>query len=176
MSTINKLNFDKMSRSDLEQLSRIAAQSIARIDSEVERRKKIKAEYRLEKFEYKWRINWYAFYNNVCASVESGVPVDATSLEAIKEKSLEAEPLDYGMIYRCPDCGELGYLYVGMYEGSRPDVTGYAVTCGNCSFTLADNTDSSKWAAWDTFHDWLIKNGFLDKSIKQPAQKPRKWL
>lgn len=175
MSGINELMGANMTRSQLEELSRLAAERLAKMDAEEAKREGIKKNYQLEPFEYNWTINLNEFYRNVCAAIASGVSVDAILLDQIKEKSSEAVPLDYTMIYRCPDCGELGSLYVGMYEGNHPDVCGYAVTCGYCSFTMADNTNSSQWAAWETFHEWLIKKGFLPKGTKQPEQSHRKW-
>lgn len=172
-----KLNLDagSMSRSELEELSRFAAKELAKRDEEEARKKKIKSEYRIEPFEYRWKINYCAFYEKVCESVASGVPVDETVLEKILERSFEAEPLDYSKIYRCPECGELHTLYPGIYEGRSCDISRYAIACSNCSFNLSNEPYSTEWAAWETFHHWLISNGYLDKDVKQPVKSPRKW-
>ena len=169
------LNAGTMSRSELEELSRIAAEELAKRDKEEARRKKIKSDYQLEKFEYNWRINHYAFYNKVRESVASGIPVDTVVLEKILEGSSEAEPLDYSKIYRCPECGEIETLYPGVFESAHNDLSRYAITCNNCNFNLASDPYSTQWAAWDAFHEWLIRNGYLDKEVKQPTKNPRKW-
>lgn len=173
MSVKENIKKSNMSREDLEEIARFVGEELSKLEAEKSKLKMFKKDYHIEEFQYNWKINWYMFYEKVCASVAAGVPVDANVLEEIKNKSSEAEPLDYSKIYRCPKCGKLDVLYPGMF-GSDGEIRVYAIGCSNCHFNLADTLRSSHWAAWEDFHEWLIKNGYLEKGTKQPEMRPRK--
>ncbi len=163
------------SRAELEELARYAAAELAKLDEEEARRKRIKDEYHIEPFEYEWKVNYYIFHLKVCEAVVAGTVIDSEVLKELIKNSSEAKAIEYGQIYRCPECGELGVLFPGTFEYPHSAAEGYAISCSNCSFSLANKPHSSIWAAWETFHEWLIKNGFLDKGTKQPVQRPTRW-
>lgn len=64
-------------------------------------------------------------------------------------------------LYNCPECGSSESLYIGEYHSST-DGRKFAITCSRCDF--AGPHVKYKNDAWEKFHRWLVKTGYLEEN------------
>ena len=67
-------------------------------------------------------------------------------------------------IYCCPWCGHFS-LRVDKQRSLITGNSNYAIVCDACNFKIKEK-DDTVIDAWQSFHNWLIKNGYLNKDIK----------
>jgi hypothetical protein len=153
-----------LSEDEIRQLNKVTQEKINAIDEEKARIKALKKNYALKDVPSTWQVN----YENLGEKIEkffkepTQIILDVSSFyELRKQCSYEVKP-SKTEIYCCPECGD-DNLRVGKYDCGL--TYKYAVTCDSCDFTIEEN-DCSESEAWHTFHNWLIKNGYLDKDVK----------
>ena len=149
-----------LSEDEIRQLNEVTQEKINAIDEEKIRIQKLKENYSLNSIPSTWKVN----YENLGEKIEkffkepTQILLDVSSFyELRKQCSYEVGP-EKEEIYCCPWCGNTS-LRVGNWSYK------YAVTCDACDFGI-NKKDDTVIGAWQSFHNWLIKNGYLDKDIK----------
>lgn len=153
-----------LSEDEIKALNKATQEKISAIDEEKARKQKLKENYALKDVSSTWQINYEPLYGKINKhfKMPGQTILDiSTFYELRKQCSYEVKPLKEE-IYCCPECGQYR-LEVGNW-GDRC-VGRYAITCRSCNFTMEKKEDST-FDAWRTFHNWLIKNGYLDKAVK----------
>ena len=64
-----------------------------------------------------------------------------------------------GEVYPCPDCGRM-FLRPGNFGDSWAPK--YQIICDNCDFEAPVKEQGYEDGAWDVFHEWLVKEGYLE--------------
>ncbi len=159
-------SLDGLSEKDLRELNRVAQAKLDEIEGEKRRKAELKKNYALKdipsKFEFRpsWLGNlvkgWFEQNPNCSMPVEIYNKLMKDSTEEIKPKRSE--------IYSCPYCGKFN-LRVGNFGMNEYSVRN-AVCCESCDFEVKKKVSGKEYYAWEIFHEWLIKHGYLDKSVK----------
>lgn len=158
-------SLDGLGEKELRELNRAAQAKLDDIESERKRKAELKKNYALKdvpsKFEFRplWLGNlvkgWFEQNPNCSMPVEVYNKLMKDSTEEVKPERSE--------VYSCPYCGDFN-LRVGNFGDSyAPRI---AVTCDSCDFVVKKKTDGKEYYAWEVFHEWLVKHGYLDESVK----------
>ena len=164
----DKIDFNailkNLSEDEMRQLNKATQEKINAIDEEKARIKALKKNYALKDVPSTWQVN----YENLGEKIEkffkepAQILLDVSSFYELRKQCSYEIPPSKTELYCCPECGD-NSLRVGEYGGyNNPK---YAVTCDSCDFIM-EKKEWSETEAWETFHKWLIKNGYLDKDVK----------
>ena len=162
------LNFDEMSEKELKKAAQIIQERLDEAEKERAKKQRIKEEYALADYEPEYEVNYYRLWNSIKELVEQGGAVDKSNIDEIYKNACDSLPLKKEKIYPCPKCGEIGYLYVADF--GEPYMCDYKkkITCQHCGFTCPGKHQTNDYDAWDVFHNWLVKKGYLDSSVPMP--------
>lgn len=167
---LNK-TLEEMSEKDLmlarkqlnDQLKQINEQ-LENLQKQKEEESRRKAEYHLAQAEPKYNEDFHRMWSFVEEVVAGGGTVNAGNIEEIHKKGLIKLPTTNEEVYPCPKCGRLS-LFVGDF-GAADTLGEYRkrkVCCENCDFEPDVKYETNYSDAWDSFHNWLIKNGYLEE-------------
>lgn len=169
------LNLNGMSEKELRKAARELKkeaeeiqEKLDQIEKERAEKRRIKAEYALVPYEPKYEVNYYSLWNSIKELVEQGGALDKSNIEGIYKKACYRLPVKKEEIYPCPECGEIGSLYVGEFGDPYMCDSKKKVTCQHCGFTCPGEYMTADYAAWEVFHNWLIKRGYLNASVPEP--------
>lgn len=161
---LNDLDLEIMSERDLKHAKKQIEKRLEAVKKEKEETAKRKAEYHLVEPPAQYKENFEKMWQKVRQVIADGGVVDSGNIEEIYQDGLWLIPAKKEDIYPCPQCGEMA-LYVGKY--GEEDIWGEyrckRVTCQNCGFEPGINFEETDIDSWDSFHQWLVKNGYLDK-------------
>ena len=164
------MEINKMSEEELKQAAEKIKEQLASIQKEKEERKRRKQEYALVNREPKYRTNYIRLWELVQTIVLDGGTVNAENLNNIFLAAQEEIPVPLKEIYPCPKCGEIGGLYVGEYGDYDPiwgtGTSKKRITCSCCDFVCHVKYEQTDHEAWESFHRWLVKRGYLDAPTK----------
>ena len=161
---IENLNFNNLSEKELREINKATQVKLDAIEAEKKRKAELKKNYALRDVPSTFKVSDYRLSFHIRKHFTEGGQ-ETLSKEAfekyLKQSTDEIKP-EKSDIYKCPECGEFN-LYVGNFgDDWNPK---YAVTCDNCDFTMKKK-ESAQWDVWETFHNWLVKHGYLDESVK----------
>lgn len=140
--------------------------SISNISEEKTRMKELKENYVLKNVSSIQRVN----YENLGVEIEkffkepTQVLLDASSFYDLRKQCSQEVKPEKEKIYCCPWCGHFS-LRVDKQRSLITGNSNYAIVCDACNLKIKEK-DDTVIDAWCTFHNWLIKNGYLDKDIK----------
>ena len=159
------LDLEIMSESDLKHAKKQIEKRLEAVKKEKEETARKKAEYHLIEPPSKYEENFEKMWRQVRQIIADGGAVDSGNIEEIYRAGLRLIPADKEDVYPCPQCGKMT-LIVDDY-GSVDLLGDYRlkrVACQSCNFEPEDIKFENTYAdAWDSFHQWLVKNGYLDK-------------
>ena len=165
-------NIKDMSEQELHEVANDIQKRLEDIKEGKEELKRRKKEYALIKREPEYELDYVAFWELVIKMIEQGKSVDSSNIDEINKKSQRRDSIPTNEIYPCPKCGKIGALYVGEFGDYDPYMgTGKSrkkVICSCCDFESNGKYQETDYDAWDTFHDWLVKQGYLDASEQKP--------
>ena len=164
--TRNTFNINSLSEKELKEASSLIDERLKEIKDKREDKKRRKKQYALITPKPQYHTNYYKLWEIVKDTVNNGGAVNAGNIEEIYYKGQEQERIPMEDIYPCPECGAVGSLSVGEY-GDHDSCWGTGkskkrITCSRCSFVCTAKHQSNDWDAWEQFHDWLIRKGYLN--------------
>ena len=169
------LNLNGMSEKELKKAARELKkeaeeiqEKLDQIEKERAEKRRIKAEYALVHYEPEYELNYYRLRNSIKKVVDQDGVIDKANIDEIYKKALDRLPVKKEEIYPCPECGKIGSLYVGEFGDPYMCDNKKKIICQHCGFTCPGQYESENYAAWEVFHNWLIKRGYLDASVPEP--------
>lgn len=159
-NNINLDNIGKMSEKELRALTKAANKALSDIESKKKELLKKKREYSLVTPEPTYTFSYRRFHNLVMEFGQKDLKI-LKELQEIEKKCNDQDPYKKEDIYPCPECGRMD-LYTGEF-GSSSWFPEYKITCGTCDFTAPVKAMSEGHDAWDSFHEWLVKEGYLEE-------------
>ena len=164
MKMFKGIVIDSLTEEELKMLNEMTQAEIASIEEEKARKQALKKSYSLKDAPSTFKVDQsrLGFYTLEWFQKEQQEILPKDMFEKFLNKSTNEIKPKKEEIYACPECGEYN-LRIGCFSEGWVDK--YAVTCDSCDFTI-DKMESAHWDAWETFHKWLVKNGYLSKDIK----------
>ena len=161
-------NFDinSLTESELKQLNKASQEKLDAIQNERRRKAELKKNYAIKHVPSTYKVD----YARLGIKIEeffkepSVVILDISSFHELRKRCTDEIKPKREEIYPCPLCGEFD-LRVGNFGDSSFNPKN-AVMCESCDFVIKKKTDGKDYYAWEIFHEWLIKNGYLDKTIE----------
>ena len=148
---------EKMSETKLKEVIEKGNKILAEMEEERRKKKERKQSYSLKTPEDTYTFNVYRFYREAM-SLGKTDPELKKKLEEVEKKCYEKEPERPNDVYPCPECGEMTLRAGNFGDGW---LSKYQIMCDDCDFVAPTEPMSAEWSAWDEFHIWLIKNGYL---------------
>lgn len=122
----------------------------------------MKKEYSLRTPEDTYTFLYPQFYDLVM-TLGANEPELMPKLQEIEKRCKLRNPHKKEKVYPCPECGDMN-LRLGDF-GSSDFEPEYKVMCDTCSFVAPVEAEYSRCDAWENFHQWLVKEGYLDKNV-----------
>lgn len=163
---VSGINFDNLTEQELRELNKASQEKLDAINAEKRRKAELKKNYALKNVPSTYRVD----YARLGVKIEnffkepSEVILDISSFHELRKCCTDEIKPNRSEVYSCPYCGEYA-LRVGDF-GDNMFSPKRAVTCENCDFTVKKKTDGKEYYAWEIFHEWLVKHGYLDESVK----------
>jgi len=163
---VNGINFDNLTEKELKEINRVSQEILDSIQSEKRRKAELKKNYALKEVPSVFHINQsrLGFYIQKHFVEDGQETLTKEVFEEYLKKSTDEIKPKREEVYSCPYCGEytlrVGDFGDNIYSPKR------AVTCENCDFTVKKKTDGKEYYAWEIFHEWLVKHGYLDENVK----------
>lgn len=149
----------KLSEAELNDLAKTVAETLVQNKKEQEEKIRRKKEYTLRIPEDTYTFLYSSFHERVMKLGESD-PELMAKLQEIEKQCKIKNPHKKEKIYPCPECGEM-CLRLGIFGDSDFEPQ-YRVMCDNCSFVAPVEETESQYDAWEDFHAWLEKEGYLN--------------
>lgn len=154
------MNYNELSEKELREEQRKIEDRLSEIKFQKAEKQRKKREYHLTDVERTYHINHYLFYTYMSEFFSHSNMMTLQVYNKIVKRATEEDRIDNNEIYPCPEC-EAHSLYVGDWGDEFHNKK--KVTCGSCSFTCPSRYESNDYDAWESFHNWLVKNGYLEK-------------
>lgn len=164
MSNIDVNILDAMSESELNNLRKEVYARLDAINEEKQRRKKLKENYKLLPFEFEYTYNMDEIVSMIRKHFEVHDILTEDKFNDVVTTWKRTMPLDYENIYTCPWCGNASLtLHI-------PPNGIYYIDCRDCEFSVPKKYNGYyREETWRNFHEYLIKHGYLDPSVKFPC-------
>lgn len=150
-------DLQKMSNAELENLSKQIEKERSERESEEKRKSDLKEKYALKEPEITFTFLPDKFHKEVMRLGKS----DSKLMEQLKEIEKNCQhknrPLEKD-IYPCPICGQM-MLRPGNFGDTY--CRKYRIMCSECDFVAPVKEQSAEYAAWQEFHEWLVREGYL---------------
>lgn len=162
---LKNINLNNLTEKELRELNKVSQEKLDAINAEKRRKAELKKNYALKEVPSTFKLDQARLGRSVVMWFKDHQePLDSGSFNALVEGCTDEIKPKREEVYSCPYCGEYS-LRVGdfgdnMYNPKR------AVTCEDCDFTIKKKTDGKEYYAWEIFHEWLVKHGYLDESVK----------
>ena len=158
------IDINGLSKKELKELAEASRARLEAIESEERRKAELKKNYALKEVPSTFKLDQARLGRSVVMWFKDHQePLDSGTFNALVEGCTDEIKPDRSEIYSCPYCGDFN-LRVGNFGDSyAPRI---AVTCGSCDFVMKKKTDGKEYYAWEIFHEWLVKHGYLDESVK----------
>ena len=158
------MDINNLTEKELKELNKLTQERLTAINEEKAKKKAIKDAYSLKDVP----STYETYYSSLGTKIKEyfknpehtvlGVELFNDLLE---QCTFEVKP-KREEIYSCPWCGD-DNLALGHWGDNWQHK--YAVYCRSCKFEIKKK-ESNQTDAWETFHMWLQKNGYLDKDVK----------
>lgn len=165
MSENMKIDLNNFTEKELREINKASQEKLDAIDAEKRRKAELKKNYALKEVPSTYRVDCA----RLCVKLEeffkepSEVILDKSSFYELRKRCTDEIKPKREEIYPCPLCGDFN-LRVGNFGDSY--APRLAVTCDSCDFVVKKKTDGKEYYAWEVFHEWLVKHGYLDESVK----------
>ena len=157
-------NINGLSKKELKELAEASRARLEAIESEERRKAELKKNYALKEVPSTFKLDQARLGRSVVMWFKDHQePLDSGTFNALVEGCTDEIKPKREEIYPCPLCGHFN-LRVGNFGDSY--APRLAVTCDSCDFVVKKKTDGKEYYAWEVFHEWLIKHGYLDESVK----------
>lgn len=154
------MNYSELSEKELREEQKKIEDRLNKIKLEKAEKLRKKREYHLTSVEKTYHMNHSLFYSKIVEFFKYNEEMPISQFNKIVHYCMEEDRVDNNKIYPCPECGEYS-LYVGNFGGDfHPN---RKVTCSRCDFTCSAKGTHTEYDAWDSFHNWLVRNKYLDK-------------
>ena len=142
-------------------------EALEKLTEENEKRKREKEELRQRKINYQLRtpepqyeILYRKFYEEIVKLTHKKNQITSLEIEKVKDMCIRKLPVLEKDVYPCPVCGEMT-LRAGNYCTDFDEQ--YKILCDNCDYIVPGKYERSGTEAWEAFHAWLVKEGYLKK-------------
>ena len=164
MSKNMKIDLNNFTEKELREINKASQEKLDAIDAEKRRKAELKKNYALKKVPSTFKLDQARLGRSVVMWFKDHQdPLDSGTFNTLVEGCTDEIKLKREEIYPCPLCGDFN-LRVGNFGDSY--APRLAVTCNSCDFTMKKKTDGKEYYAWEAFHEWLVKHGYLDESVK----------
>jgi len=161
---VNGINFDNLTEQELRELNKASQEKLDAINAEKRRKAELKKNYALKKVPSTFKLDQARLGRSVVMWFKDHQdPLDSGTFNAIVDGCTDEIKPDRSEIYSCPYCGAFNLRVGNFGDGWSPRL---AVTCDSCDFVVKKKTDGKEYYAWEIFHEWLVKHGYLDESVK----------
>lgn len=162
---MQNLDLNNLSKKELKELAEASQARLEAIENEERRKIELKKNYTLKDVPSTYEVN----YARLGLKIEeffkepSEVILDISSFYELRKRCTnEIKPLRED-IYPCPICGKFT-LRVGCFGDDYTPKK--AVCCDSCDFVMKKKTYGKDYYAWENFHEWLVKHGYLSEDVK----------
>lgn len=162
---VNGINFDNLTEKELKEINRVSQEILDSIQSEKRRRAELKKNYALKEVPSIFHINQsrLGFYIQKHFVEDGQKTLTKEVFDGYLKKSTDEIKPKREEVYPCPLCGEYNLRVGNFGDTFAPRI---AVTCDNCEFVMKKKTDGKEYYAWELFHEWLVKHGYLSEDVK----------
>lgn len=164
MATEN-LNFNNLSEKELREINKATQVKLDAIEAEKKRKAELKKNYALKEVPSTYKVD----YARLGMEIEkffkepSQVILDISSFYELRKCCTNEIKPKREEVYPCPLCGEFNLRVGNFGDNWCPRI---AVLCDSCDFVVKKKTNGKEYYAWELFHEWLVKHGYLDESVK----------
>lgn len=142
-------------------------EALEKLTEENEKRKREKKELKQRKENYclktpepKYEILYQKFYKEIMELSKKQNQITNIEIEKVKDICIRKLPVPETDIYPCPECGKM-MLRAGNFGTNFNEQ--YKILCDNCGFVMPVRYRNYEVEAWEAFHEWLVKEGYLKK-------------
>ena len=165
-TNIKDFDVSSLSEQELKKAAARINERLKEIDKEKQEKIRRKKAYALIQPKPKYVPNYVRFYNTVRETVSKGGAVNAENIDEICGKCQSEVTISKDQIYPCPQCEKIGVLHVGEF-GDYDPYSGIGksqkrVCCSCCDFVCNTKYQETDFDAWESFHEWLIRHGYLN--------------
>lgn len=161
---VNGINFDNLTEQELRELNKASQEKLDAINAEKRRKAELKKNYALKEVPSTFELDHARLGRSVVMWFKNHQePLDSGTFNALVDGCTDEIKPNRSEIYSCPHCGEFNLRVGNFGDGWNPRI---AVTCDSCEFVVKKKTDGKEYYAWEVFHEWLVKHGYLDESVK----------
>ena len=154
------MTYNELSEKELREEQKKIEARLNEIKLEKAKRLRKKREYHLTNIEKTYHVNYSLLYSKMTEFFKYNEEMSVSRFNEIVDYCMIEDHIDKNKIYPCPECGEHS-LYVGNFgDNFYPK---QKVTCSMCDFTCSAKEAYTEYDAWDNFHNWLVRNKYLDK-------------
>lgn len=161
---MQNLDLNGLTKKELKELAEASQARLEAIKSEERRKAELKKNYALKEIPSTYKVDQAMLGRSVIHWFEDNKkPLDTATFDTlVKACTNEIKPRREE-VYPCPLCGDFN-LRVGNYGDSfAPRL---AVGCDSCEFVMKKKTDGKEYYAWEIFHEWLVKHGYLSEDVR----------
>lgn len=161
---MQNLDLNGLTKKELKELAEASQARLENIESEERRKAELKKNYALKEIPSTHEVIQARLGRSVIHWFEDNKkPLDTATFDTlVKACTYEIKPRREE-VYPCPLCGDFN-LRVGNYGDSF--APRFAVGCDSCEFVMKKKTDGGEYHAWEIFHKWLVKHGYLSEDVK----------
>lgn len=159
-----EINLDNLTEKELRELNKASQERLDAINAEKRRKAELKKNYALKEVPSTFKLDQARLGRSVVMWFKDHQePLDSGTFNALVEGCTDEIKPDRSEVYSCPYCGAFNLRVGNFGDEWSPRI---AVTCDSCDFVVKKKTDGKEYYAWEVFHEWLVKHGYLDESIK----------
>ncbi|MEE1504314.1 MAG: hypothetical protein UGF89_08755 [Acutalibacteraceae bacterium] len=161
---VNGINFDNLTEQELRELNKASQEKLDAINAEKRRKAELKKNYALKEVPSTFKLDQARLGRSVVMWFKDHQePLDSGTFNALVEGCTDEIKPKREEVYPCPLCGEFSLRVGNFGDTFAPRI---AVTCDNCEFVMKKKTDGKEYYAWEVFHEWLVKHGYLSEDVK----------
>lgn len=159
-----EINLDNLTEKELRELNKASQEKLDAINAEKRRKAELKKNYALKEVPSTFKLDQARLGRSVIMWFKDHQePLDSGTFNALVEGCTDEIKPNRSEVYSCPYCGAFNLRVGNFGDEWSPRI---AVTCDSCDFVVKKKTDGKEYYAWEVFHEWLVKHGYLDESIK----------
>lgn len=157
-------NIENLTEKQLKEINKASQEKLDEINEARRRKAELKKNYALRKVPSTFRLDQAKLGRSVVMWFKNHQePLDSGTFDALVEGCTDEIKPKREEVYPCPLCGEFNLRVGNFGDTFAPRI---AVTCDNCEFVMKKKTDGKEYYAWELFHEWLVKHGYLSEDVK----------
>lgn len=157
-------NIDNLSEKELREINRASQEKLDAINAEKRRKAELKKNYALKEIPSTHKVDYARLGRSAYMWFKDHQePLGSGTYDALLEASTDEIKPNREDVYPCPLCGNFSLRVGNFGDTYAPRI---AVCCESCDFVVKKKTDGKEYYAWEIFHEWLVKHGYLSEDVR----------